>query len=173
MQARPVNSTSLRIRGILFAILGFAGIAAALLNPRWQLLGIGTALLFLFLSGTALSNAAQIARSLRPLVKEPVRVEVWGAPLPSSGETVYEIDSVTAFGAGLLIHLRATSGGPRSLLKVAQPRSVTLDRDRIEISEARYVSWAGTKLKPALDKRTPALVLFTGSSHGPAGLSTG
>jgi hypothetical protein len=173
MQARPVNSTSLRIRGILFAVLGFAGIAAALLNPRWHLLGVGAALVFLFLGGTALSNATQIVRSLRPFVKESVRVEVWGAPLPSSSEAVFEIDSVTAFGAGLLIHLRTTPGGPRSLLKVAQPGSVMLDGDRIEISKARYVSWAGKKLKPALDKRAPALVLFTRSSPGPAGLSTG
>jgi hypothetical protein len=148
-------------RGILFTVLGLAGLAAALLASQWRFASIGLAAVFLLLGGTAFSNATQIARSLRPFVKASVRVEVWSAPLPASSGAVFEIDSVSAFGAGLLIYLRATPGGPRSLLKVAQPGSARLEEDRIEIGEASYVSWAGTKLKPALDSTAPALVLLT------------
>ena len=81
-------------------------------------------------------------------------------PLPASGEPIFEIDSISAFGAGLLIHLRAASGGPRSLLKIAQPGSARLEGDRLEIGQAAYVSFAGTKLRPAAGKTEPALVLF-------------
>ena len=156
----PVNSTHVRIRGILFTLLGLTGIAAALLNAQWSLPGIGVGLVFFFLAGTTFSRASQIARSLRPFVKESVRVEVWGVPLPASGESVFEIDSISAIGAGLLIQLRATSGGRRSLLKVAQPGSARLEEGRIEIGEARYVSWAGKKLRPAVGKKLSALVLL-------------
>ncbi|MGZ5475857.1 MAG: hypothetical protein ACXW29_05390, partial [Thermoanaerobaculia bacterium] len=91
-----------------------------------------------------------------------VRVEAWGMPLPASSEAIFEIDSVAAFGAGLLIHLRPGSGGRRrSLLKVAQPRSASVGEGRIEIGEAAYVSWAGTKIKRATGTNVPALKLLT------------
>lgn len=152
---------NLEIRGVLFTILGLAGLAAALLNPQFRFLGVAVGVIFFFLAGTGFSKANQIAISLRPFVKKPIRVEVWGMPLPASGEAILEVDSVKAFGAALLIHLRATSGGPRTLLKVAQPKSSRLEEGRIEIGEAAYVSWAGTKLKPAVGTNMPALVLLT------------
>ena len=158
--------TNPRMRGILFVILALAGFAVASLNTQWHLLGVGVGLVFFFLGATAFSQAAQVASSLRPFVKESVRVEVWGVPLPASDGAPFEVDSIAAFGAGLLIHLRATPGGPRSLLKVAQPGSVRLEESRIEIREAAYVSWAGTKRKPAVGKRMPALVLVLEHSSG-------
>jgi hypothetical protein len=161
-----VNSTNLRMRGILFIILGLSGVAAALLNPEWHLPGVGVGFVFLFLAGTAFSKATQIATSLRPFVKQSLRVEVWGLPLPGSSEGIFEIDSISAIGVGLLIYLRATSGGPRSLLKVAQPRSARLEEGRIEITEAAYVSWAGTKLKAAVGKKMAALVLLRRPNPG-------
>ena len=81
---------------------------------------------------------------LRPFVKKSVRVEVWGVPLADS---TFEIDSAYRFGAGLLIFLRSASGGRRTLLKVAQPKSASISEDRVEISDARYVQWAGRKLE--------------------------
>lgn len=155
---KPMN---LKIRGALFIIFGLAGFAAALLNTQFHFLGVGVAVVCFLIAGTVFSKAYQLANSLRPFVKKFVRVEVWGIPLPASSEAIFEIDSVSAFGAGLLIHLRATSGGPRSLLKVAQPKSARLEEGRIEIGEAAYVSWAGTKLKPAVGTNMPALAFLT------------
>jgi hypothetical protein len=148
-------------RGFLFTVLGLAALAAALLSSHGRFLGVGLAVVFPAPRRHRVQQCDSIARSLSTFVKESVRVEVWGVLLPSSGGTGFQIDSVTAFGVGLLIHLRATPGGPRTLLKVAQPGSVRLEEIRIEINEARYVSWAGTKLKPALDNTAPALVLLT------------
>ena len=72
---------------------------------------------------------------------------------------MFEIDSVAAFGAGLLIHVRAAAGGPRILLKVAQPHAAIVREDRVEIGNAAYVSWAGGRLKRNVDPHVPALVL--------------
>jgi Na+-transporting methylmalonyl-CoA/oxaloacetate decarboxylase gamma subunit len=149
---------------LVFTILGLAGLAA-FLSTRWNLVGLGVAVVFLFLAGTAFSNATQIAKAIRRFVKESVRVEVWGAALPASGAVIFEIVSISAFGAGLLIRLRATPGGPALLLKVAQPRAARLEEGRIEISEAAYVSWAGTRIKAAAGTKMPALVLLTVTRH--------
>jgi hypothetical protein len=89
-----------RIRGGLFLVLALAAFSAALLDTRWHLTAAGVGLVFLFLGATAFSRAAQIAASLRLFVKRPVRVEVWGMQLPASSETTFEIDSVSAMGAG-------------------------------------------------------------------------
>src|SRR5206468_3930322 len=145
---------------MLFLILGLAAFSTATFDTRWRLPAAGVGLVLLFLGATAFSRAGQIAAALRPFVKKPVRVEVWGMPLPGSGETLFEIDSVSALGAGLLIHLRAASGGPRTLLKVAQPGSAAIDEGRIEIGEARYVSWAGRKIKPGAGRKTLAVALL-------------
>ncbi len=112
----------------------------------------------LIIAGTANSKAMRISRPLRPFVKKSVRIEVWGNPIPDSSRPAFEIDSVAAFGAGLLIHVHASSGGPRILLKVAQPRTATVDQDRVEIDDAAYVSWAGGRVKRSVDAHTPAVV---------------
>ena len=150
-----------RIRGIGFVVLGLAGLAGALFDARLRLPGVGAAVIFLFLASTVFSRASRIAASLTPLVKKSVRVEIWGLPLPAPGEVMFEIDAVSAFGVGLLIHLRAIPGGPRSLLKVAQPGPAKLEEGRIEIGEAAYVSWAGTRLKRAVGNMAPAVVLLS------------
>lgn len=142
-------------------MLGLSGLAVAFLNTPWRIPGVGAALVFLFLAGATFSKAAQIASALRGFIKESVRVEVWGVALTASGGTIFEIEAISAIGLGLLVYLRATPDGVRSLLKIAQPKSAKVEYDRIEISEAAYVSWAGTKLWPAVGAKTPALVLVT------------
>jgi hypothetical protein len=114
------------------------------------------ATLLLILSATTLSKANQIASILQPWVKKSVRVEIWGLPL---SEGSFEVESIRAFGAGLLIHLRPAAGGRQSLLKIAQPKSATISQQRIEINHARYVSWAGKKLTP--NASAPALLLVS------------
>jgi hypothetical protein len=112
-----------------------------------------------FLTGTLLSRAGRLSKSLAPWVKSRVHVEVWGRPLEGSGEQVFEIDRIAAFGAGLLIHLRPIAGGPRSLLKIAQPLASRFENGRLEIADARYVSWGGKKLPRGSESKMPALVL--------------
>jgi hypothetical protein len=156
VSVQPIN---LKIRAALFLLIGLVGFAAALLDPSFRV-GLGVGIVCFFLAGTTLSKATQIAHALRPLfLKKQVRVEVWGMPLPAPSEASLELDSIKAFGAGLLFHLRAGPGAPRTLLKVAQPGTMRLEGGRIEIDTAAYVSWAGTRLKPAPGAKMPALVL--------------
>jgi len=148
----------LKTRGIVFATCGLGGFGVALFNTQLRPIGLVVAVIFFFLAGTALSTASLIARSLQSFVGKPVRAEVWGRPLPNSGGEAFDVVSISAFGAGLLIRLRPSAGGRRSLLKVAQPKSARVEMGRIEIGDAAYVSWAGTKLQPA--RKAPATVLL-------------
>lgn len=147
------------LRGIAFFAAGLAALMIAVLVTPFRFVAVIIALLAFLFGGTALSNAGRLATSLAPFVKRSVRVQVWGAPLPDSDDALFEIDSIKAVGAGLLIHLRRNSGGARTLLKVAQPGPARVEEEDVEISDARYVSWAGTRLKP--DSGHPAVVLFT------------
>jgi hypothetical protein len=88
-----------------------------------------------------------------------VRTVVWGGILPGIGTSSLEVDSVTSFGAGLLIRLRTADAGSPLLLKVAQPRGARSLDGRVEIEQARYVSWAGKRLPRSPDAGVPALVL--------------
>src|SRR6266487_2447600 len=107
-----------KTRGIALLLLGLAALAVGSSHVPFHAMGIPLGALFLLFGASAFSNASQIARTLRPLVKSSVRVEVWGAPLPGSTDGAFEIDSVSAYGAGLLFYLRPAGGGARSLLKV-------------------------------------------------------
>jgi|GEM_PF-4001743 len=151
----PTNHTP----AVLLVALGFAGVVLAAVAPQFRLVGLGLGLVGFFGAGTLFGSAGRIARSLRPFIGRTVRVEVWGTPLPGSEGNVFEIDSVLAAGVGLLIHLCPASGGPRTLLKVAQPTSARWDADDLEIGGAGYVSWAGRKLKPIDGAHRSAVVL--------------
>lgn len=104
-------------------------------------------LIAFFIAGTALIKATRFKKLMRPFVKRNVSIEVWGVPVPDSSRPLFEIDSISAFGAGLLIYLRASNDGPRVLLNVAQPVSATAHEDDIKIGDARCVSFAGMKLE--------------------------
>ena len=151
----PTNHTP----GVLLVALGFAGAILAAVAPQFRLVGLGMGLVGFFGASTLFGTAGRIARSLRPFIGRTVRVEVWGTPLPGSDGNVFEIDSVLAAGVGLLIYLRPASGGPRTLLKVAQPTSARWNADDLEIGAAGYVSWADRKLKPIDAMHRSAVVL--------------
>lgn len=110
-------------------------------------------------AGTAMSGANRIADSLAGFVGKRVAVDVWGAPLPASGDGHLVVESVTAFGAGLLIRLRAGADNPGVLLKVAQPRADMVSGELAEIHEAAYVSWAGTRLTRGARGQAPAVTI--------------
>ena len=109
------------------------------------------ALLAFFLLATKLSRAGRIAPMLQAMVGTLVDVRVWSAPIG-----VYRVKSARAFGAGLLIWLEPVAGGKATLLKVAQPQIARHAERGMAIDDARYVQWAGAKMKrvegaPALE----------------------
>lgn len=145
------------IRGTLLAAAGVTGLAVAALIPAFRQPALVVALILLFLAATSLSRATRIAGSLPPLANRPVQVQVWGNAL--AAETALEVDSIRAFGAALLIHLRPAGGGARHLLKVAQPGPGRVQPGRLEIPHAAYISWAGTRLHRDVERQQTALVL--------------
>ena len=151
-----MKSTNLRM--IAFLAVGLAALAVAMLTTQFRFAAVIIALAAFLLGGTAFSNAGRLATSLAPYVKRSVRVQVWGTFLGAEDGSRFEIESIKAAGAGLLIYLRASPEGKRTLLKVAQPGSARLEESRVEIAEARYVSWGGRRLTLAVGQ--PAVVLL-------------
>ena len=98
-----------------------------------------------FVLATKSSSAGRMTAPLRRLRDAEVDVRVWGSPLPGSGRPSHRVDSVRAFGAGLLIWLQVR-GGEIILLKIAQPKGLRQEGRRVEIAEARYVQWNGVRL---------------------------
>lgn len=146
-----------RRNGLLFLILGLGALLAAAIATRFRFAGIAAALAFLMLAATSLSQAGQISRSVKPFRHRSARVQAWGSPVPATGDSGVQIDSIMAFGAALLIHLRPSPHGRRTLLKVAQPGPARLEDGRLEIDRARYISWGGKKLTPV--PGNPALTI--------------
>ena len=151
---------------VLGVVCGLAGVGAiATLGAP----GIGVAVVAFLVAVTAMSAANRIASSLVGLVGKRVVVEVWGAPIPVTGDRHLVVQSVTAFGAGLLIRLRATADAPGVLLKVAQPKAAIVSETGAEIHEAAYVSWAGTKLTRGAGGEARAVIIRLDSTAATGG----
>lgn len=133
------------LRAVL-AASGVAAIAAAAFTYRISLLVV--AFLCLLPLATSPSQAGRVAASLETFEGRTVSVLVWGAPIRRSAAGDLRVESVGAAGAGLSIYL-VGSAAPRTLLKVAQPRSWRVEEGRLVIDEAAYVQWAGTRLARA------------------------
>ena len=112
---------TLNWRGFVFVFLGLAGVWVGLQAAEYRPFGVALAMFSFFLAGSFLGKSGRLAAALAPLVGRTVRVEVWGMPLPEAGDALFDINSITGFGASLLLHLLPESGGPGSVLKVAQP----------------------------------------------------
>jgi hypothetical protein len=150
-----------RLLGGFFLLLGLVCMGTFWLNSEIRLLGVVFGFVFLFFGGSILSKANTCAVTLRQLLNQRVRVEVWDLPLPVPDPGVFEIESIASFGVGCLVYLRSITGGQPTLLKIAQPSSVHLQEGQIAITFAGYVSWAGKRIKSATGKRAPSTVLFT------------
>ena len=133
-------------RRVVLLVFALAAIAAAAVTSRpWFLV---LAMLLMFPLATSLSQAGRLAVSLQEFRGRSVSAAAWGAPIRAAGDDALRVDSVGAAGAGLLIYLTDSAGRP-TLLKVAQPRSWTLEDDRLVIGQAAYVQWADKKLPRA------------------------
>jgi hypothetical protein len=140
---------------VLFVVVGAGAFAGLLASPELRVFWFLISAVVLITAGTWLSRAGRLSRTLAWSVGSVVRVEAWGQPV-ASAET-FQIDQVAAFGLGLLIWLEPTGGGPRALLKIAQPGPAKVADERVDIGEAAWVSWRGAKLSRA--EGAPAVVL--------------
>jgi hypothetical protein len=145
--------------GVVFGILGFVGLAAAVVNPPLQLLGLAAAVISFFVAGSALSNAAQIADHLQTLAGKSVQIAVGGRPLETG--VTFQVRSVRVIGAGLHIYLGSAATERPKDLKIAQPKDANLSDGQLTIAKAAYISFAGVKLHggrepPALRMSWPA-----------------
>lgn len=149
--------TRLRRAGLI-AVLGFAAAVVALWFPAFITAAYIFALAAVFLVASAFSIAGRAAHDLQGHRGRRARVLARGLPLPGS-EGPLLIESVASLGVGLLIRLQAEPGAPRILLKIAQPREVSISPACVTIGGAAYVQWAGRRIKRVAGDPSVALVL--------------
>jgi hypothetical protein len=127
------------------------GVASGILwmSGRWPFPFVPVIALFLLLTGTTLliSKVGQLAKRMRPLLGKNVRVQVWGLDLAGSPGSRFTVHAVQAVGAGLHVYLRPVPNGSPIHLKVAQPLGTYISNVGVDISKAKYIQWAGLKIK--------------------------
>jgi hypothetical protein len=127
------------------------GVASGILwmSGRWPFPFVPVIALFLLLTGTTLliSKVGQLAKRMRPLLGKNVRVQVWGLDLAGSPGSRFTVHAVQAVGAGLHVYLRPVPNGSPIHLKVAQPLGTYISNVGVDISKAKYIQWAGLKVK--------------------------
>jgi hypothetical protein len=119
------------------------------MSGRWPHPFAPVVALFLLLAGTSLliSKVGQLAKRMHLLLGKSVHVRAWGLDLAGSTGSKFTIYTVRALGAGLHVFLRPLPDGSPIHLKVAQPLGTQISNVGLEISEAKYVQWAGSKIK--------------------------
>jgi hypothetical protein len=156
-----MNPPGSKAAGAVLLSLGLAGLATGLIPTDFRYLGLIVGALFITFAFGIFGKAGQYARALQPLAGKPVRVEIWGIPLPGSSDAGFTVDSIAPLGFGLWIYLRATPGGPRIKLKIAQPFKLTLKPSHAEISFAGYAQWDSQRVKSPEGRRAPGTVAIT------------
>ena len=139
-----------------FMAIGVAALSYAAQAEGRRLIGIVGAMAAFFAAASLISRVGALAVRLRPFIGKTVSVRVWGSSLPR-GEA-FEVVSVRAISAGLHIYLRST-GSSTIHLKIAQPREAQVTGSTIQIADAKYLQWAGSKLETTGDCSAPALVM--------------
>ena len=144
------------IRKAVGFVLVLAGIAVAIAFASKRMTQPFTPVvaLFLFLAGASLfGRAAGYAGKLSHLVGKTVKVKVWGSDLPGDIGSGFRLEKVRAIGVGLHLYLRPLPDGSPTHLKIAQPRGTVVGATGAEITDAKYVQWAGSKIKMSKDAR--------------------
>lgn len=160
-----MNRDDPRLPGYILVGAGVLGAGLGFVIPQLATVGLAVALVSMFYGATLVGPAGRLAHALRPFVRSRVRVHVWGAPLPGDDAAGLELESVRALGVGLILSLRPVGGGRATVLKVARPRSALLVGERLEIGDARSVSWGGRRLARSAAEGASALVLVHGSDR--------
>jgi hypothetical protein len=123
------------------------------------------ALLICLVGASMFGSTARLAERTRPLVAKTVCALAWGTELPNHVGARFTVHSVRAFGPGLHIYLRPSEGAAPIHLKVAQPQKAESDESSLVISDAKYVQWAGRKVRKVAGAK--ALELRTIRQPGP------
>lgn len=147
--------------GIVLLILGLLGVACLTLNSPFRFLGLAFGFLLFVVALGILGKSGQFARALKPFVKKPVRLEIWGEPLPGTEGGILQIDSVAPLGLGIWIYLRPLSGGKKLKLKIAQPTTLAIGSSGAEITFAGYVQWDSRRIKDLNNRRAPGTVVLS------------
>ena len=152
MTGRQAVGLALIVAGVATGILWASG---QVIHPFAPVVA-----LLLFLAGASFfGKVSAYVEKMRPLVGKTVRVGVWGSALPGHPHSTFIVHAVQAVGPGLHVYLRPRAGGSPTHLKVAQPRETTIGEHGVEIAEAKYVQWAGTKIKKAEGEKALVLVV--------------
>jgi hypothetical protein len=136
-----------KVIGFALIVAGVA-VAIAFASKRMTHPFTPVVALILFLAGASLfGRVAGLAGQVSHLVGKTVKVKVWGADLPGDTGSGFRLDKVSALGAGLHLDLRPLPDGSSTHLKIAQPRWPMVGESGVEITEAKYIQWAGAKIK--------------------------
>ncbi|HEX9121131.1 MAG TPA: hypothetical protein VF840_11380 [Terriglobales bacterium] len=152
MVLAAMYTATMKRRQVVGLALIVAGIASGLLWATGRVLHpfVPVIALFLFLAGASFfGKVGKFAEKMRPLVGKNVRVQIWGLELPGNSDSEFSVHSVQAVGPGLHVYLRPLPDGSPTHLKIAQPRDTTIGEIGVEIGKAKYVQWAGKKIKKA------------------------
>src|SRR4051812_5512562 len=152
MKGRQALGLALMVVGVAAGVLWASG---HVLHPFAPVVA-----LLLFLAGASFfGNVSAYAEKMRPLVGKNVQVWVWGSELPGHPGSKFRVHSVHAIGVGLHVYLRASPADSPTHLKIAQPGETTVGDTRVEIGAAKYVQWAGKKIKKAKGEKALVLVV--------------
>jgi hypothetical protein len=145
------------------------GVASGILwmSGRWPFPFAPDIALFLLLTGTTLliSKVGQLSKRMRLLLGKNVRVQVWGLDLRVSPGSRFTVDAVQPLGAGLHVYLRPVPNGSPIHLKVAQPLGTEISNAGVDISKAKYVQCAGSKIKKVEGEMALKLIVADESPH--------
>ncbi len=114
--------------------------------------------IFGFLAGSLLSKAGRLLDAVYPMKGHRVHVAVWDSDIPGSPGAEFQLDGITAIGAGLHLFLRSNNG-LRGDLKIAQPGDSSVTADSLVIQAAKYVSWKRQRINPPQDRHSPAVTI--------------
>ena len=133
-------------------------LAALLMSGRVPYSLAPVVALLLLAGASFFGKVSRLAEQMLPTVGRTGHVELWGSPPPGLSGAV-RVDAVRAVGAGLHFYLRPLPDGSSTHLKIAQPREVTIRDTGLEIAQAKYVQWAGRKIRRTEEKKPFVLVL--------------
>ena len=129
--------------GILAALISICALVAAVSFPSTRLASVPIAVAGLLLASSFFGTGGQLATQLAELKGQTVSVQVWGVAPEGAAAATFRVHSTRTFGAGLHLWLECASGDELTHLKIAQPKAVSRDGNRVSNCRRRLfaVGW--------------------------------